>query len=338
MKNKRFFYSLVKLATVIFALLLSTVAYAKEASFSNEEYDINVYYNELAAPGDAVFVRLKFTQGSKKTKVEKSRFEATTASLELWYGEKRVRRSVFYILEQDSNKNTQTMLTGIPLSSWWNPDPIWKLTIKYKLYGEKNLEFDLPFNITTKEFDKDYIPLDDRNTKISTNTSPERVSQSEKLTRVLETINPQNIYQTTAFTPPTPATRRTSTFASRRIYKYTSGKEVTGLHYGTDYGIPTGSEVRACADGRVVMAEMRISTGWTVVIEHLPGLYSLYYHQNELKVKEGDMVKAGDLIGLSGMTGLATGPHLHWEMRLNLEAVNPDFFTKDFTFASVENK
>ena len=77
-----------------------------------------------------------------------------------------------------------------------------------------------------------------------------------------------------------------------------------------------------------------MTTGWSVVIEHLPGLYSLYYHMSELKVKEGDIVKEGQLIGLSGATGLATGPHLHWEMRLNMAAVNPDFFTEDFTFSS----
>ena len=325
-------------ALALVFIVQSSILFAKEAVFSNEDYDIHVLYNDTAYPGDAIFARLSFAPGSRKTKVEKSRFEATSAIMELYYGEKRVRRSAFYILEQDSSKNIQTMLTGVPLSSWWNPDSLWRIKIKYNMYGEKNLEFELPFNITTKEFDKDYIALDARTTSISTNTSPERVSQSEKLTKVLETINPKDVYQTQAFTPPTPATRRTSTFASRRIYKYTSGKEVTGLHYGTDYGIPENSEVRACAAGKVVIAEFRIVTGWTVVIEHLPGLYSLYYHQNEIKVKEGDIVKAGDLIGLSGMTGFATGPHLHWEMRLNLEAVNPDFFTKDFTFSSASGK
>ena len=104
------------------------------------------------------------------------------------------------------------------------------------------------------------------------------------------------------------------------------------MHFGNDYGIPEGSTVSACADGKVVIAENRISTGWSIVVEHLPGLYSLYYHLSEMEVKEGDMVKQGQEIGKSGSTGLATGPHLHWEMRLNGEAVRPEFFISNFSF------
>ena len=52
-------------------------------------------------------------------------------------------------------------------------------------------------------------------------------------------------------------------------------------------------------------------------------------------VKEGDTVKTGDLIAKSGKTGLATGPHLHWEMRLNMSAVRPEFFLTNFTFEGV---
>jgi murein DD-endopeptidase MepM/ murein hydrolase activator NlpD len=90
--------------------------------------------------------------------------------------------------------------------------------------------------------------------------------------------------------------------------------------------------VFAAGAGRVALAENRISTGWSVVIEHLPGLYSLYYHMDSLAVKAGQMVKQGEEIGKSGATGLATGPHLHWEMRLNGSPVNPDMFLGDFSF------
>ncbi|MDE5614344.1 MAG: M23 family metallopeptidase, partial [Treponemataceae bacterium] len=75
---------------------------------------------------------------------------------------------------------------------------------------------------------------------------------------------------------------------------------------------------------------------WSICIEPLPGLYSLYYHLDKLLVETGQMVTQGDLIGLSGATGLATGPHLHWEIRLNTEAVSPDFFVGDFTFADTQ--
>ena len=134
---------------------------------------------------------------------------------------------------------------------------------------------------------------------------------------------------------PTTSTRYTSWFGDRRVYAYSNGKSSTSLHYGNDYGIPEGSEVKACSDGKVVLAEWRNSTGWSIVIEHLPGLYSLYYHLSEMLVKEGDTVKTGDLIAKSGKTGLATGPHLHWEMRLNMSAVRPEFFLTNFTFEGV---
>ena len=74
------------------------------------------------------------------------------------------------------------------------------------------------------------------------------------------------------------------------------------------------------------MSEERISTGNTIVIEHLPGVYSLYYHLDTLLAGCGEFVRAGTLIGRSGNTGLSTGPHLHWEFRVNGEAVSPDWF------------
>jgi len=90
--------------------------------------------------------------------------------------------------------------------------------------------------------------------------------------------------------------------------------------------VPTGTEVFACAPGRVVLARPRIVTGNSVVIEHLPGVYSLYYHLYTIEIREGARVKTGTLLGLSGATGLATGPHLHWEIRVSGENTDPDAF------------
>ena len=180
------------------------------------------------------------------------------------------------------------------------------------------------------------IPLDGKNTAIKKDDSKERYQQIQKLNAILETSNPASVYQLSAFSLPVQSPRRTSFFADRRIYTYQGGGQTTGLHYGIDFGVPEGTIVSACAAGKVVMAEMRNSTGYSVVIEHLPGLYSLYYHLSSMNVKAGQMVKQHDKIGLSGQTGLATGPHLHWEIRLNTAAVSPDFFTGNFAYEPVK--
>jgi len=321
-KNLLLFISLI--------LFVLTPLQAKEAVFSNELYDISLVYNESANPGDAVFIRILFSANEKKLR---NKDFNVSASATLFLNDKNLISSSFFLVPVNSSKTKKTLLCGLPLSSWWTNDN-YHLTVTYSFDGGKQMEFSLPFSIDNKTFNSETIPLNESNTAIKTDTSPERINQIEKLNAILATTNADDVYQTTPFTPPTTSTRRTSYFADRRVYAYVNGKSSTSLHYGTDYGIPTGTPVTCCAAGKVVMAENRISTGWSVVVEHLPGLYSLYYHMSVLSVKEGDIVKAGDKLGLSGATGLATGPHLHWEMRLNMCAVNPDFFTKDFAFTS----
>ena len=320
---------LLGLALSLFALFPLS---AREAAYTGEDYNIRLFYNDVAFPGDAVFVRMIIEQNGKKNKDKQ--LEETSATLELFNSEKRLDKAAFYSLPSDSSKTRLTLLAGIALSSWLNSSDSYKLSVKYKPYGGQTMEFELPFGLDKKDFEEYTLQATQGMTNIQNDRSEKRMKQIEKLNKALGTFDTKGVYQTTAFVPPTQATRRTSYYAERRIYKYTNGKEVTSLHYGTDYGIPTGSKVTSCAAGKVVVAENRVTTGWSVCIEHLPGLYSLYYHMSELKVKEGDTVKAGDLIGLSGATGFARGPHLHWEMRLNMSAVNPDFFVNDFTFSA----
>lgn len=326
------------LGLTVFAFATLVPLFSREASFTGEDYEIRLFYNDTTVPGDAVFVRMKFIQTGKLSKTDKAKLNATTAVLELYNNGKRLDKAAFYDLKKDSSKTTRTMLAGIGLSSWWKADQPYSLKVKYNLYGETPLEFDLPFGVNTKVFESYTLQATEGMTSIQSNNSAEKIKQIEKLNKVLYAVNPEGVHQTTAFTPPTPVTRRTSICFERRIYKYTNGKEVYSAHYGTDYGTGAGAKITSCADGKVMIAENRITTGWTVCIEHLPGLYSLYYHMSEIKVKEGDTVKTGDLIGLSGATGFATGPHLHWEMRLNTVPVNPDYFCQDFTFSSVENQ
>ena len=184
---------------------------------------------------------------------------------------------------------------------------------------------DLPFVIDSREFTSETIPLDQENTDLRVKPDPEKTAESEQLWAILSRTGTE-IYAGGPFTPPVSSTRRTSFYGDRRIYEYNDGTEDTTIHAGIDYGVPKGTEVRACARGKVVLAKLRIVTGNTVILEHLPGLYSLYYHMDKIAVSQGAIVEAGTLLGLSGSTGLATGPHLHWEIRVSTEFADPDAF------------
>jgi murein DD-endopeptidase MepM/ murein hydrolase activator NlpD len=98
-------------------------------------------------------------------------------------------------------------------------------------------------------------------------------------------------------------------------------------HMGLDIAAPIGTPVRAAADGIVSVAHPdMVLTGRTVVIEHGFGLDTIYIHMNALKVKDGERVKQGQVIGEIGKTGRANGPHLHFgvtwfDVRLDPETV-----------------
>ena len=96
------------------------------------------------------------------------------------------------------------------------------------------------------------------------------------------------------------------------------------LHAGIDFGAPVGSLVRAAADGKVEIAGPVSGFGNHVRIQHA-GFETSYSHLSEIpaSIHPGVEVKQGDIIALSGNTGLSTGPHLHFEFYLNREAVDP---------------
>lgn len=317
-----------KLLLTILCLFNFSFIFAANAKYLSEDYNLYVSYNDIITPGDAIFVRMKITY-SKNHKKNKNETEKK-ATLQLLKDKKIIEHANFYSINKKKSSNNE-LLCGIPVSLWLQ-DGNYSIKVIFENSENDVKEFILPSTLKMKTFPKETIQLDEKNSEIKTDNSPERAAQIEKLNNILFTSMPSDVYTLKKFISPTDSQRYTAHFGDIRTYLYVNGKSSSSSHYGNDYGIPTGSEVRAANDGRVVMAETRISTGWSVVIEHLPGLYSLYYHMDELNVKEGDTVKAGELIGKSGATGLATGPHLHWEMRLNGSAVRPEFFLDNYTF------
>jgi len=186
----------------------------------------------------------------------------------------------------------------------------------------------LPLKVTEREFVSETIKLNPSNTDIRTTPDPRKTEEAKYLWSIIGSTG-SDIWTIAPFITPVAAdTRRSSFFGDRRVYQYSNGKSDTSVHAGIDYAVVRGTQVHACADGKIMLARPRITTGNSIVLEHLPGLYSIYYHLDKINVEEGALVKAGELIGLSGSTGLSTGPHLHWEIRASTENVDPDVLVK----------
>ncbi len=113
--------------------------------------------------------------------------------------------------------------------------------------------------------------------------------------------------------------RITSAFGTARVFN----GSVTSRHLGTDFAGAVGVPVRAANRGRVVLVERFYLAGRVVYIDHGEGLISAYFHLSKARVKVGQLVERGQIIGLVGQSGRVTGPHLHWVMRYGNTTVDP---------------
>ncbi len=150
-----------------------------------------------------------------------------------------------------------------------------------------------------------------------------RRREALEMDSVVRTVNHTSVFHLGRLQNPVVGGRETSFFGDRRTFDYADGNRGYTIHQGWDLAAPVGTPVRAGGSGVVVMVADRLVAGRTVVIEHLPGVFTLYYHLDTVRVSPGDPVLQGRIIGTVGVTGLATGPHLHWELRVGGEAVDP---------------
>jgi murein DD-endopeptidase MepM/ murein hydrolase activator NlpD len=141
--------------------------------------------------------------------------------------------------------------------------------------------------------------------------------EARRLGQVFARVTPQLFWRSTFSWPH--AEEVTSPFGIRRTYN--DGQD--SYHGGIDISAEAGAPVAASSHGRVALAESLQVRGNAVILDHGLGVYSGYYHLSEILVSEGQQVAQGDVIGRAGDTGLSTGVHLHWEMRVGGILVNP---------------
>jgi murein DD-endopeptidase MepM/ murein hydrolase activator NlpD len=147
----------------------------------------------------------------------------------------------------------------------------------------------------------------------------------EKITSTQVLKEPTNLvmYEGTKPAPPMIGTGTFQNPTSRGYITSRFGPRSLGYHYGIDIGLPMRSDVYAADGGIVIYAGYKGSYGKLVIIDHGGNKHSYYAHNDELLVSSGDNIPKGFLIALSGNTGRSTGPHLHFEVRINGTSVNP---------------
>jgi murein DD-endopeptidase MepM/ murein hydrolase activator NlpD len=171
--------------------------------------------------------------------------------------------------------------------------------------------------VRRKEFPREEISVPPAFDQLDAATL-ERIKKEQATLKALWKVrSPTRLWQE-PFAAPVPVTVN-SAFGFRRV--------VNGLarapHEGVDLKAALGAPVAAANDGRVVLEDNFFFSGNSLVLDHGGGLYTMYFHLSEFRVPNGASVRKGDVIGLAGMTGRVTGPHLHWGARLNGARIDP---------------
>ena len=146
-----------------------------------------------------------------------------------------------------------------------------------------------------------------------------RADREMKRVKALYTETTPELRMRGRFVMPVKGAKTTSRFGERSIFN----GEPRSPHSGADIQASTGTPVLAPQSGRVVLADDLFFPGRAVILDHGLGVYSLFGHLSEIKVREGASVRRGEVVGFAGATGRVTGPHLHWAVKVLGARVDP---------------
>jgi len=191
------------------------------------------------------------------------------------------------------------------------------LHIHYKEKDKEKTEI-LLLKVIDGKYAKEEIVVSDKKVNPKSKEVKARISKEyAQAMKIYSTVTPKS-YITKPFIVPLDS-KITSAFGKARVYN----GSLKGYHSGTDFRAPMGTPIIASNDGRVALVEKRFYSGGTVLLDHGEGIYTCYFHMSAFNVKEGELVKRGEVLGLSGKSGRVTGPHLHFSARINTVQVDP---------------
>ncbi len=180
------------------------------------------------------------------------------------------------------------------------------------------VEYEVPYAVTETEYEVQHLTISASTVSSTVGSS----SAGDEIAQKLYALYPHftdEIYWSDLFLQPCQGSITTE----YGIKRYTNNASTPSRHAGIDIACAEGTPVAASNTGVVLFADYLQMTGYTVLIEHGQGVHTVYFHMSGLNCAAGDTVTRGDTIGYVGMTGYATGPHLHFEMMVGDVALSP---------------
>jgi murein DD-endopeptidase MepM/ murein hydrolase activator NlpD len=173
--------------------------------------------------------------------------------------------------------------------------------------------------IRARAFETQRLTLPSRQVDLDEPTLARVRAEQAALQAVLADSAPLRLWQG-RFRTPVPGGRPTGGFGLRRLIN----GQPRSPHAGFDWAAPAGTPVHAASGGRAVLVAEHFFAGRLVVLDHGLGLFTLYFHLEDVRVAGGEAVEGGQVLGTVGMSGRATGPHLHLSVILGGARVDPE--------------
>ena len=264
-----------------------------------------------------LFVLTIFTVACAQTKIKSTGFPS---SLEISPGE--VRWVEFPVSDNESKltcRNAEVKFVkkgsrgfAFVMESYFSDMSPFKCLVM----SQNKVVHEVSFSVKEREYLAEKLKVDSKKIKLSPKDE-KRVQEEQVILNKIYASSISEFLFNEAFFEPLKSVV-TSVYGTRRVYN----KHKKGQHLGIDYRAAIGDKVPAANAGKIVFSGDLFYTGWTVIIDHGVDIFTVYGHLSKTMVSEGDIVKRGDIIGLSGNTGRTSGPHLHWGTKVQGQYVD----------------
>lgn len=209
----------------------------------------------------------------------------------------------------------QAALVGFDVEAKPGPQP-WRLAVLFP--GRPPAAHQGRIHLQGREFPLERLSLPPAMVDLDSETEQRALAEAQQLRTLYRVVTPRRLWRG-RFVRPVAGTEPPGGFGARRIIN----GQPRALHTGADYGAPRGTPVIAANDGQVALVAEHFFPGRLVVLDHGLGLYTLYFHLDDVRVANGAGVSRGRVIGTVGATGRATGPHLHFGVQFGPARVDP---------------